>query len=125
MNLRDFYQHPKNILQVPAGAWQRIEQEASLNGGVVKLFFSIPIQYPSKGEMRWKSVWQLIDYSIETDEIERMYPYTLTKQKGQMPEPKEEYLQGRKFFGPTWLPKAAMRMLKGKVRYYKTGAKQA
>ena len=83
MNFRDYYSIPQNLLTVPKGALATIEQSAV--DGVVKLYFPTAITYPTKTGMRWKTVWQLIDFNISTDSITHMYPYVMTKPTDKKP----------------------------------------
>jgi len=107
-----------------------IKTDAEAHDNVVKLFIPVPIQYPvDEGGLRWKTVWQLLDYNIHTDHIAKLYPYVNAPKRKKkapavMPEPREAELEGRKYFTSDFIPYPAIMMLKRKVRYFKTGAKR-
>lgn len=124
MKLRELLQIPQNILQTPAGILDCIEVNAAARKGVVTFYIPVPIQYPTKAGMRWKTAWQLLDYNIDTDEIVKLYRYTMGKQPKTMPPPRPEDVGTRAYFTAAWLPKAAVGMLRKKVKYYKVGAKK-
>jgi len=124
MKFADYYNLPSNTAGLKPNALKVIESAASNNGGVVKLYFPVPMQYPTKEGMRWRTNWQLINYNIDTDQIEEMFAYVLVKTRKVMPPPREDDLGGLPYFTPEWMPKAIVKMLKKKVSYYKTGAKR-
>lgn len=121
MKFRDYFTIPQNLAGLPLGTLDAINLEASERGGVVSFYITVPLRYPQpNGKYAWKNVWQLLDYNINTDSIARLYPYRMGRKGQDMPLPDTD----KPYFTQDHLPKSARKMLRDKVKYYKTGAKQ-
>lgn len=127
MKFRDYFAFPENLLMIPAGTLDRIEVAACHRGGVASFYISLPLQYynPKIKQHRYMTVWQLIDYNINTDSINRLHPYRKVITKGEIPEPDSSLLPNDLvYFTNADLPPSVRKMLRDKVKYYKTTARK-
>ena len=119
LRFREYFNLPQNILTIPAGTLLTIEEEAQDRDGIVSFYISIPRQFPTPRGVRWQTVWQLLDYNIDTDRITKMYPYRMVV-RGVTPLPDTD----APYFTAEVLPKPVLWMLRDKVHYYKNRAKK-
>jgi len=124
MKFRDYFAIPQNILTVPAGTLDEINEDAAAHGGVIKVYFPHRRHFPIRGKEVWITVWQLVDYNIDTDKMVHMYPYRKVKQKKTMPDPDPKAVDGRRCFTPDMLPPPLMYLLRDAAHYYKVRAKR-
>lgn len=126
MKFREYFDIPQNCQIIPPGTFEAINREAEQNGGVVTFYFSHPRKFWDQklNQHRWMTIWQLMDYNIDTDTVVKLYPYRKVVKKGTMPDPDPDYLNGREFFTSYVLPPSVRRMLQAKAYYYRVGAKK-
>lgn len=129
MSFLDELCKPQALLQMAAGTLEGISAAASTNKGIVAFYFQTPIKYwlKNSGTHGWKQVWQLMDFNVLTDEVDKLYKYKNSKKVDGVsvrPDPNLAAVAGRELFFGDELPKHMVKVLQDAAYYYRTGAKK-